>query len=550
MNTRKILVTSALIYANGPVHLGHLVEYIQTDIWQRFQKLRGHTCYYICGNDAHGAPIMLRAEKEGITPEALIARIYDEHTADFAAFNIGFDHFYTTHSPENRALVSDIYSKLQEKGDIVTKTITQFFDPEKQMFLPDRFIKGECPRCRAADQYGDNCEVCGATYNATELHNPRSTVSGATPIEKDSEHYFFALPNYADFLKAWGQSGHLQSATTNKLDEWFAAGLQPWDISRDAPYFGFEIPNVPNKYFYVWLDAPVGYMASFQHYCAAHPSVSFDDYWRADSNAELHHFIGKDIMYFHALFWPALLHGANYRTPTAIHTHGFLTVDGQKMSKSRGTFIKASTYRKQLKPEYLRYYYAAKLTDNPEDIDLNFDDFRLRINSDLVGKYVNIASRCASFITKYFDGMLSATLNDDTLLKTFSQAENSIAENYEQLHFGQAMRDIMAHADMANEYIATQAPWTLAKDPARLDEVQQICTMGLNLFRILTIYLKPVLPSIAEQVETFLNIPPLTWADAQTPLLNHRINTFTPLLQRIDEQQIEALQAAAKEDVY
>lgn len=549
-NQRKILTTSALIYANGPLHLGHLVEYIQTDIWHRFQKLRGHEAYYICGNDAHGTPIMLRAEKEGITPEELINRIHSEHKQDFTDFLVEFDSFTTTHSEHNRQLAAEIYQRLAANGDISRKVIRQFYDPEREMFLPDRFIKGECPHCSTPDQYGDNCEACGATYSPTDLINPISVITGATPVERDSEHFFFELPKYADFLKQWANSGHLQSEICNKLDEWFSTGLQNWDISRDAPYFGFEIPGEPGKYFYVWMDAPIGYMASFKHFCEQHPAINFNEFWQADSNTELHHFIGKDIMYFHALFWPAMLHGANMRTPTAIHTHGFLTVDGKKMSKSRGTFIKGRTFLNHMNPESLRYYYAAKLADNAEDIDLSFTDFRLRVNSDLIGKYVNIASRTAGFVVKKFDGMLSNELCEPDLWQHFVNEGESIAERYEQRQFSQAMRSIMSLADKANQYIAEKEPWALAKEENKLPEVQNICTLSINLFRLLTIYLKPVLPEIANNVESFLNIEPLTWADCTSPLLAHKINKFKPLMQRIEEEQIEALQQAAKNDVY
>ena len=546
---RKIIVTSALPYANGPIHLGHMVEFIQTDIWKRFQQLIGNQCLYIWGSDAHGTPIMLRAEKEGITPEQLVARIHQEHTRDFDDFHISYDNFYTTHSPENNELACDIYRRLRERGDIEVKTIIQAFDPVKNIFLPDRFVKGECPRCHAKDQYGDNCEVCGATYTPMELKNPRSVLSDATPIEKESEHYFFKLPNHEQFLRDWTQAGHIPATVANKLDEWFTTGLQNWDISRDAPYFGFPIPDAKDKYFYVWLDAPIGYMASFKNLCSRRPDLNFDEYWKADSKTELHHFIGKDIMYFHALFWPATLHGAGYRTPTAIHTHGFLTVNGQKMSKSRGTFVKARTYLEHLDPEYLRYYFATKLTDSVEDIDLNFEDFRLRINSDLIGKYINIASRCAGFITKYFNNQLSAELADAELFANFVVQASSIAIHYENRDYSRAMREIMLLADKANQYIADQAPWSLAKNAETLASVQGICTMGLNLFRVLSIYLKPVLPTLTEKVETFFNVEAFTWQDHAQALLNHTINQFVPLMARIEETQIAALIESAKEDV-
>lgn len=546
---RKIIVTSALPYANGPIHLGHMVEFIQTDIWKRFQQLMGNECFYIWGSDAHGTPIMLRAEKEGITPEELVTRIRQEHIKDFDDFYIAYDNFYTTHSDENKELASDIYRRLRDRGDIEVKTIIQAFDPVKNIFLPDRFVKGECPRCNAKDQYGDNCEVCGATYTPMELKNPKSVLSGATPIEKESEHYFFQLPHYEQFLRAWTQAGHIPTTVANKLDEWFAAGLQNWDISRDAPYFGFEIPDTKDKYFYVWLDAPIGYIASFKNLCARRSDLNFDEYWQADSKTELHHFIGKDIMYFHALFWPATLHGAGYRTPTAIHTHGFLTVNGQKMSKSRGTFVKARTYLQHLDPEYLRYYFATKLSDSVEDIDLNFEDFRLRINSDLIGKYINIASRCAGFITKHFNGQLSSELADHELFSSFVAQASSIATHYENRDYSRAMREIMLLADKANQYIADRAPWTLAKNPDTLEQVQHICTLGLNLFRVLTIYLTPVLPVIATKVESFFKVAPFTWHDHAEPLLNHCINQFVPLMSRIEEPQIAALIEASKADV-
>jgi len=548
--TRKILVTSALTYANGPIHLGHMLEYIQTDIWHRFQNLIGNQCIYIGGDDAHGTAIMLRAEKEGITPETLIARTLSEHQKDLCGFLINCDNYYSTHTEENHQLAINIYEKLQAHGDIKVKTIKQAFDIEKQIFLPDRFIKGECPRCGAADQYGDNCEVCGATYSPTELRNPRSVLSNTTPIEKESEHYFFRLTHYTEFLQQWSQSDALQPEIRNKLNEWFKMGLQDWDISRDAPYFGFEIPGAPGKYFYVWLDAPIGYMASFKNLCTRRDDLDFDEFWRRDSQTELHHFVGKDIMYFHSLFWPAMLQSANYRIPTAIHTHGFVTVDGQKMSKSRGTFIKAQTYLSHLAAEYLRYYYATKLGDNLEDIDLNWRDFRLRINADLIGKYINIASRCAGFINKKFAGMLGQSLELPTLFQEFSNAADTIAAYYERREFGRAMREIMQLANQANQYIAQQEPWVIAKDETQLPRVQAVCTMGLNLFRLLTIYLKPVLPELATKVEAFFDIAPLTWQDHQHALLNHKIKKFKPLMQRIDEEQLLALKTATENESY
>lgn len=544
---RKILVTSALPYANGPIHLGHLVEYIQTDIWTRFQKMRGHECWYVCADDAHGTPIMLRADKEGITPEALIAKTSEEHQADFAGFNIAFDHYHSTHSEENRTLASDIYLKLEAAGHIAKRTISQAFDPEKQMFLPDRFIKGECPKCGAADQYGDNCESCGATYSPTELKNAVSAVSGATPVEKDSEHYFFKLGEFEDFLKQWTTAGHVHESLENKLGEWFEAGLQDWDISRDAPYFGFQIPGSDNKYFYVWLDAPIGYMASFKALCDK-TGLNFDDYWARDSDAEVVHFIGKDIVYFHALFWPAMLHGAGLRTPSKILAHGFLTLNGEKMSKSRGTFIKARTWLDHMPAEPLRYYFAAKLNNGVGDLDLNLEDFVARVNSDLVGKYVNIASRCANFITKKFDGTLDTPAVPHPLVEECAAAAPAIAELYEQRDFARAVREIMALADKANQYIAEQEPWALAKDDSKLPQVHEICSTGVRLFHILSVYLKPLLPALAEKAEAFLNLPPQQWADVAQSLNGHAINKFKPLMTRVQAEDIEKVIEAAAED--
>ncbi len=541
---RNILVTSALPYANGPIHLGHLVEYIQTDIWARFQRLRDNTCYYVCADDAHGTPIMLRARQDGITPEELIAAVQKEHEADFADFLIGFDNYYTTHSEENRHFASSIYLKLREDGHIRTETIKQAYDPEAEMFLPDRFIKGTCPKCGAEDQYGDNCEVCGATYDPTELKNPVSAVSGATPIEKDSEQYFFKLSDFSDMLQQWLKAGHVQSEVANKLEEWFEEGLQDWDISRNAPYWGFEIPDAPGKYFYVWLDAPIGYMASFKNLCDRlndnGGDINFDDYWAADSKNELYHFIGKDIARFHTLFWPAVLDGSGYRKPTAVFCHGFLTVNGQKMSKSRGTFIKARTYLDNLNPEYLRYYYTAKLSSGVDDIDLNLEDFMQRVNSDLVGKVVNIASRCAGFISKKFDGQLSAELPETELYDDMVAAGEQIAEHYENREYNKAVREIMAQADKANVYIDENKPWVLIKEEGREDEVQKICTQGLNMFRLLMTWLKPILPATAEKSEAFLNTE-FRWASIAQPLLSHQINKFKPLLTRIEKEQIEAM---------
>ncbi len=538
---RDILVTAALPYANGAIHIGHLVEYIQADIWVRFQRLCGNRCLFICGDDAHGTPIMISAQKKGITPEELIAQTYADHTRDFADFHIGFDNFYTTHSPENRELSEAIYYRLKKNGDIFSKTISQAFDPIKNIFLPDRFIRGTCPRCGAEDQYGDNCEVCGATYTPTELINPVSALSGTKPIEKQSEHFFFSLEKYADMLQQWITAGHLQPQVANKLKEWFVEGLKPWDISRDTPYFGFEIPDAPNKYFYVWLDAPIGYMASLKNLTKKQPEIRFDDYWKKDSDKELYHFIGKDIVYFHALFWPAMLSGANYRLPTAIFVHGYLTINGQKMSKSRGTFITARHYLDHLNPEYLRYYFSAKLNPQVEDIDLNLPDFVQRVNADLVGKYVNIASRCAGFITKQFDGRLADKLPNPSLFDHFVNIRDEITENYESLNYNKAVRIIMELADQANQYIDQQKPWALAKQNGKEKEVQAVCTQGLNLFKILTTYLKPILPDTAKKAEWFLNIEPLSWHDIEKPLLAHNINPFQPLMQRIAPDVAEQL---------
>ncbi len=545
---RQLLVTSALPYANGPIHIGHLVEYIQTDIWVRFQKMQGHTCFYVCADDAHGTPIMLRAEQEGISPEQLIARVSEEHQADFSEFAVNFDHYHSTHSTENQQLATSIYETLEQQGHINKRVIKQAYDPEKNMFLPDRFIRGECPKCGAVDQYGDSCEVCGATYSPTDLKNPVSAVSGATPIEKESEHYFFKLDDFNQLLHDWTRAGHLQPEVTNKLDEWFEAGLQEWDISRDAPYFGFQIPGASDKYFYVWLDAPMGYLASFKHYCDQN-DIDFDAWTKAGSDTEMYHFIGKDIIYFHALFWPAILHGSGYRTPSAIYAHGFLTVDGQKMSKSRGTFITARTYLKHLNPEYLRYYFAAKLGGGVDDIDLNLDDFVARVNADLVGKVVNIASRCAGFIKKRFEGQLSASLHDEQLFKAMVDAGEDIADAYEQREYGRAMRDIMALADKANQYIDEHKPWVIAKQENSDEELQAICTMGINCFRLLILYLKPVVPIMAEQSEAFLNIEPLQWQHRQTPLTEHTINKFKPLMTRVEKEQVEAMIEDSKEDL-
>ncbi|MDO7897163.1 methionine--tRNA ligase [Pseudomonas citrulli] len=546
---RKILVTSALPYANGSIHLGHMLEYIQTDMWTRFQKHRGNQCIYVCADDAHGSAIMLRAEKEGITPEQLIANVQAEHSADFAEFLVDFDNFHSTHAEENRELSSQIYLKLRDAGHIATRSITQYFDPEKKMFLADRFIKGTCPKCGTEDQYGDNCEKCGATYAPTDLKDPKSAISGATPVLKDSQHFFFKLPDFQQMLQTWTRSGTLHDAVANKLAEWLDAGLQEWDISRDAPYFGFEIPGEPGKYFYVWLDAPIGYMASFKNLCDRTPGLDFDAFWGKDSTAEVYHFIGKDIVNFHALFWPAMLEGAGFRKPTGINVHGYLTVNGQKMSKSRGTFVKARTYLDHLSPEYLRYYYAAKLGRGVDDLDLNLDDFVQKVNSDLVGKVVNIASRCAGFIHKGNAGVLVAGNAAPELTDAFLAAAPSIAEAYEGRDFARAMREIMALADRANAWIADKAPWSLAKQEGQQEEVQAICALGINLFRQLVIFLKPVLPLLAADAEAFLNVAPLTWNDHQTLLSNHQLNAFKPLMTRIDSAKVQAMIDASKEDL-
>lgn len=542
---RKILVTSALPYANGSIHLGHLLEHIQTNIWTRFQKMRGHTCYSVCADDAHGTPVMLKAQELGITPEEMVDRTRAEHHQDLLDFDIDYDNYYVTHSPENKLLSETIYNRLNEAGYISKKTINQLYDPEKGMFLPDRFIKGDCPKCGAEDQNGDSCDVCSATYSPTEVNNPRSVVSGATPILKDSEHYFFDLPKFETMLKEWIQSGTVQVEMANKLQEWFEQGLQQWDISRDAPYFGFEIPNAPGKYFYVWVDAPVGYMASFLNYCEAN-NLDFDEYWSLDSQAELYHFIGKDITYFHCLFWPAMLEGAGFRKPTGVNIHGFVTVNGAKMSKSKGTFIKARTYLEHLNPEYLRYYFASKLNDSVTDIDLNFEDFTQKVNSDLVGKVVNIASRCASFITKKFDGTLSDNILDPTLLNEFSQASESIAQHFESRQYHHAIREIMALADKANQFIDTQAPWVSIKDPELQQHTHDVCSMGIHMFRTLSIYLSPVLPNLSVQAQAFLN-DSFEWSSAQTTLTGHRINKFKAMLQRVDSEKVAAMVEASKD---
>ncbi len=545
---RQILVTSALPYANGPIHIGHMLEYVQTDIWVRFQKLRGHDCIYVCADDAHGTPIMLRAQAEGVTPEELIERMHAEHLRDFNDFGVAFENYYTTHSPENRYFAELIYTRLRDAGHIRTRVISQAYDPEAEMFLPDRFIKGDCPNCGAGGQYGDNCENCGATYSPTDLKNPVSVVTGATPIEKDSEQYFFKLEDFAQMLKDYFAAGHVQPEIANKMNEWLEEGLKDWDISRNAPYWGFEIPDAPGKYFYVWLDAPIGYMASFKHWCEQ-SGHDFDAYWNQDSTAELYHFIGKDIARFHTMFWPAMLHGAGFRKPSAVYCHGFLTVDGQKMSKSRGTFIMARTYLEHLNPEYLRYYFAAKLGPGIDDIDLSLEDFTARVNSDLVGKLVNIASRCAGFINKRFAGRLAARVSSDALGAQIVAGADAIAAHYEGREFGKAMRDVMALADKVNQFIDDRQPWVVVKDASRVDEVQDVCTIGLNAFRQLVILLKPVLPQLAADAEAFLNVDALAWDDLGNDLLDHEINRFKPLMTRIEPVFIERMIEASKEDL-
>ncbi len=542
---RKILVTSALPYANGSLHLGHLLEQVQTDIWVRFQKSRGHHCLYICADDAHGTAIMLTAEKLGISPEQQIENIQQEHMRDSAGFLIGFDNFHTTHSEENRVWSETIYQRVKDNGHIAARAITQAFDPEKQLFLADRFIKGSCPRCKTEDQYGDNCEACGATYSPMDLIDPVSVISGAKPIEKESMHFFFKLPEFAGMLTAWLASDTLQPQVANKLREWTEAGLQEWDISRDAPYFGFEIPGEPGKYFYVWLDAPIGYIASFQNYCdrTGHP---FDEYWQPGGDTELYHFIGKDIINFHGLFWPAMLQSAGLRAPSAIFAHGFLTVNGTKMSKSRGTFIKASTYLAHLDAQYLRYYFAAKLSSSVDDIDLNLDDFVQRVNSDVVGKVVNIASRCAGFLRNKFDNTLSAKCAEQSLVESFIASGEAIAELYEEREFNKAIREIIALADRANQYIDEKKPWALAKQAGSEQEVHDVCSVGINLFRVLMTYLKPVLPAMAEKSETYLQCS-LDWTALQAPLAAHALDTFQPLMTRIDPKQVTAMVEASKE---
>ncbi|WP_321149094.1 methionine--tRNA ligase [Aeromonas jandaei] len=546
---RKMLVTCALPYANGSIHLGHMLEHIQADIWVRYQRMRGHQVHFICADDAHGTPIMLKAQQMGITPEEMIAAVSKEHQADFAGFNISFDNYHSTHSDENRELAELIYGRLKNGGFIKSRTISQLFDPEKSMFLPDRFVKGTCPKCKSPEQYGDNCDSCGATYSPTELIDPKSAVSGATPVMKDSEHFFFDLPQFEKWLAEWVRgSGAIQEEMANKMQEWFESGLQQWDITRDAPYFGFEIPGAPGKYFYVWLDAPIGYMASFKNLCNKRGDIDFDSYWKADSDAELYHFIGKDIAYFHCLFWPSMLEGANFRKPTKVNVHGYVTVNGAKMSKSKGTFIKASTYLNHLDPECLRYYYAAKLNSRIDDLDLNLEDFVQRVNADVVNKLVNLASRNAGFIAKRFGGKLAATCAEPELYAEFANARTTIAEAYESREFSRAIREIMALADKANRYVDDKAPWVIAKQEGADAELQAVCSVGINLFRVLMAYLKPVMPLLAERAEAFL-AEPLSWDGIEMPLVDHTVAPFKALFSRIEPAKIEAMIDASKEDL-
>ena len=545
---RKILVTCALPYANGSIHLGHMLEHIQADVWVRYQRLRGNTIHFICADDAHGTPIMLKSQQLGMTPEQMIAEVSTEHQADFAGFGISFDNYHSTHSDENRELASLIYTRLRDGGYIKSRGISQLFDPEKSMFLPDRFVKGTCPKCKAPDQYGDNCDVCGATYSPTELINPKSAVSGATPVMKETEHFFFDLPQFSDMLKAWTTSGALQEEMANKLSEWFESGLQQWDITRDAPYFGFEIPDAPGKYFYVWLDAPIGYMSSFKNLCQKRPELDFNEFWSKESTAELYHFIGKDILYFHSLFWPAMLEGAGFRKPSNVFVHGYVTVNGAKMSKSKGTFIKAGTYLQHLDPEYLRYYYAAKLNNRIDDLDLNLEDFVARVNADVVNKLVNLASRNAGFIAKRFDGKLADVCSEPELYNEFASARASIADAYEAREFSRAIREIMALADKANRYVDDKAPWVIAKQEGADAQLQDVCSVGINLFRVLMAYLKPVMPHLAERAEAFLG-ETLSWDGVAKPLTNHQLAPFKALFSRIEPAKVEAMVEASKEDL-
>ena len=543
---RRILVTSALPNANGAIHLGHLLEHIQTDIWVRYQRLQGNECLYVCADDTHGTGTMLKAEELGISAEQLIDQVRIDHIEDFKDFLVQHDNYHSTHSPENEHYSGLIYERLMDAGYIFTKEIEQLYDPEKQLFLADRFVKGTCPRCGIDDQYGDNCEACGATYDATELGDPRSVLSGAGPTLQSSTHHFFDLAQFKDFLDGWISTETVQSEVANKLREWLDAGLKAWDISRDAPYFGFLIPGT-DKYFYVWMDAPIGYMASFSNYCDKN-DLDFEEFWARDSDTEVHHFIGKDIVNFHALFWPAVLNASGFRLPTRIHSHGFITVEGRKMSKSRGTFINARTYLAHLEPEYLRYYYATKLSPNNDDIDVNWEDFVQRVNSDLVGKIVNIASRCAGFINQSTESTLAPTIHDTHLLQVFVDAQETIGQLYETSDTNRVVREVATLADRANQYIANHAPWELAKTTGQEKQIQAICSLGINMYRILVIYLKPILPRLAKQSEKFLACDELGWTDIGTPLVNHRINVFEPLFKRIDKRAVNAMVDASRED--
>jgi methionyl-tRNA synthetase len=545
---RKIFVTCALPYANGSIHLGHMLEHIQADIWVRYQRLKGNEIHFVCADDTHGTPVMIKAKQLGITPEEMLKSVAAEHKADFSGFEISFDNYYSTHSPENQFFSNAIYNKLKERGYIASRKISQLFDPEKKMFLPDRFVKGTCPKCKAADQYGDNCEACGATYSPTELINPYSAISGAKPELKETEHFFFDLPQFEGVLKDWIKTGAIPDEMANKLNEWFDSGLQQWDISRDAPYFGFEIPDQPGKYFYVWLDAPIGYLGSFKNYCDRVKNVDFEDYIKKDSDCEMYHFIGKDILYFHSLFWPAMLNGAEYRMPTKLFIHGYVTVNGAKMSKSKGTFIKAATFLKHFPAETLRYYYAAKSNAKIDDLDLNLEDFIARVNSDLVNKVVNLASRTANFINRKFANKLAAQLTEDQIFSEFANANETIETAYEGREYAKAVREIMRLADIANKYVDDTAPWVLAKDPDKSEELHQVCTNALNMFRILLTYLKPIIPSLVKAGEDFLGLE-LTWENANKPLIAAEINQFKPLFKRIEQKQVDEMIKESKEDL-
>ena len=544
---RKILVSSALPYANGSIHMGHLVEYVQSDIWARFQKMRGHQCTYVCAADAHGTPVMIKARQENVTPEELVTRVAAQQLLDLKAFDVAFDNFHTTHSPENEHLIGRMFKALSKAGHIYTRTIEQAFDEQENMFLPDRFVRGTCPRCKSEDQYGDACEVCGSTYSPNDLINPMSVLSNSKPVWRESEHYFFKLSEFGSRLRNWISDADLHQNITSKLEEWFEAGLRDWDISRDAPYFGFLIPGTTDKYFYVWLDAPMGYVASFLHYCKQHPDIDFDEYWNPGSDAEVYHFIGKDIVYFHTLFWPAVLDGAGFRLPNSVFAHGFLTVNCKKMSKSRGTFINARTYLDNLDPSCLRYYYAAKLGPSMEDIDLNFEDFVARVNSDLVGKLVNIASRCAGFISKQFDGRLGSELDDSDLFEQFATQSEIIAGHYERREYSKAMRIVMSLADEANRYIEQKKPWVMIRDDGQLGAVQATCTQGLNLFRSLMIYLAPVIPALSTNARLLFQESAWDWNSAQKPLLDHGIAKYRPLITRVEQSQVNNMVEQSKD---